>query len=742
MSVISRRWIVARLARMRAHGTMQMRVSEEGVAVIRMDCVGEKQNTLSTEMFDEFESMLTQVETLPEIKAAVLISGKKDSWVAGANIKMLQGLKTADAATETAGIGQKGFDRIEAMQAKKPWVAAIDGSCLGGGLELALTCAHRVATSSPKTVLGLPEVMLGLLPGCGGTQRLPKLVGAPAALDMLLTGKNIKPAKAKKMGLVDLVVDPNALERAAIATAIDASSGTLKPNTRKLGWVDWFLEKTPPGRSIMFSKAKQTVDKQTKGKYPAPHAILKCTRVGIEQGHVAGSRTERELFGELSVTKESQSLRGLFFGQTESKKNRFAEASLPISTAAVLGAGLMGAGIAEVSASKGFRVLLKDRDMKGLTRGEDQISKNLGTKLKRKRMTKFQHDSALASVVGLTDAHASWKRHFGQADLVIEAVFEEMGVKHAVIKEMEAVVPSHCILASNTSTLPIGEIASAAARPENVVGMHYFSPVDKMPLLEVIPHAGTSPAVSGAAVDFGIKQGKTVIAVKDVPGFYVNRCLGPFLVEALGCVQEGFDPLKLNQASLDFGYPVGGITLVDEVGIDVANHVVNNLIGEQPKYLGNRMDGGDVNMLDAFVEAGLLGRKSGGGFFDYTGKEKVKKIHPEATRICAQFRHPTKDSSNATSEEVIERCVMRFVVEAVYCLQDGIIHSARDGDIGAVFGVGFPPFLGGPFMYIDALGADNVVARLKELQAKHGDHFAPPALLKEHAASGQPFHSV
>jgi enoyl-CoA hydratase/long-chain 3-hydroxyacyl-CoA dehydrogenase len=258
-------------------------------------------------------------------------------------------------------------------------------------------------------------------------------------------------------------------------------------------------------------------------------------------------------------------------------------------------------------------------------------------------------------VVGLTDSSASWQGHFANADLVIEAVFEDMGVKHQVIKEMEAVCKDAAIIASNTSTLPIGEIASVAKRPENVVGMHYFSPVDKMPLLEIIPHAGTSQAVTSAAVDVGIKQGKTVITVKDVPGFYVNRCLGPFLAEALACVQEGVDPKALNEALVDFGYPVGGMTLADEVGIDVASKVTKNLVGEQPYYLGVRMEGGDLTMIDAFVEQGLLGKKSGKGFFDHTSNEKVKPISAEAKAILKKFRHKTKDSSKAPISEAVGR---------------------------------------------------------------------------------------
>ena len=349
-----------RLCTAAAKKHVQMEVTPSGVAILRLDCQGEKQNTLSEALVvhaarcdddalpaqhfaitpclprvpcacltstlaslcqDDFDACLTRFEEDATIKAAVLISGKKDSWVAGANIKMIEKLTDATAATEAARTGQSAFDRIADFQSKKPMVAAIDGACLGGGLELALACGYRMATSSPKTVLGVPEVMIGLLPGSGGTQRLPRLIGAAAALDLMLTGKQLKADRAKKLGLVDAVVDSHALERSAIATAEQLATGALKPRARKLGWMDWALEKTALGRKVLFDQAEKKVTKQTKGRYPAPYAILECTRTGLESGHAVGSKVERERFGELAVTSEARALRGLFFGQTDAKKN-------------------------------------------------------------------------------------------------------------------------------------------------------------------------------------------------------------------------------------------------------------------------------------------------------------------------------------------------------------------------------------------------------------------------------------
>jgi len=726
----------------RRHRHVEVEVKPSGVAVVRMNVLGEKQNTFNEEFYQDMEAMVERVEKDESVKAVVLASAKKGSWIAGANIKQIEEIKSVEQASEMVGVGQKVMDRVSNMQAKKPWIAAIDGACLGGGLEMAMTCTTRIASSSSKTVLGVPEVMLGLLPGWGGTQRLPKIVGAANALDMMLTGKMIKGDRARKMGLVDNVVDANALERTAIATAEQFAAGTAKPKMRKLGWMDWFLEKTPVGRNLMFKKATEKVMKQTKGKYPAPIDILDCVKTGLESGHAAGSAKEASKFGALSQTTESRSLRGLFYGQTECKKNTYGEPAVSVQTIGVLGAGLMGAGIAQCSATKGFRVLLKDRDTTGLNKGENYIAGNLGKKLKKKRMTLFDHDSTLANVVGLTDDHTSWTRHFSNADLVVEAVFEELGVKHKVVDQMEAVCPEHCIIATNTSTLPIGDIASKAKRPENIVGMHYFSPAEVMQLLEVIPHATTSQAVTSAAVDVGIRQGKTVITVKDVPGFYVNRSLGPMAVETLACVQQGVDPIALNQAKMEFGWPVGPISLLDEVGIDVTTHVLKNLLGEQPRYLGLRMEGADLGIMDDFVAAGLLGKKAGKGFFDHSVKAKgPKPVHPEAKKILEKYRHPSKDSSKVPMDQIVERIALRFCVEAMYCLQDGIISSAREGDIGAVFGIGFPPFRGGPFMWMDTVGPAVILEKLQALEAEHGPHFAPPKILIDKAAKGELFHA-
>lgn len=543
----------------------------DGVAVIRLDAKGEKMNTLTERLMQEFDGILGDLEKDTAVKAAVLISAKADNFIAGADIKMLAACKTADEATQLATAGQRIMDRID--RSRFPVVAAINGPAMGGGLEVALACHYRIATSSPKTQLSVPEVMLGLLPGAGGTQRLPRLVGMQAALDMMLTGKNIKPDKAKRMGLVNVVVDPNALERAAITAAGQLARGELKRATRKpRTWTEWLLEGTAPGRQMLFNMAEKATLKQTKGKYPAPPRILEVAKTGLAEGMVKGLQVEAKAFGELTMTDESKALRGIFFGQTACKKNPYGKPVHPVRSVGVLGAGLMGAGIAQVTAVKDIKVFLKDSQAAGLARGEGQIAASLAKRVKKKQLTPFIRDKHLANVVGLTDEDTTWPTFFKSANLVVEAVPEELTIKHKVVAQMEEVLSPDAIIASNTSTLPLAHIAKHAKRPGQIVGMHYFSPVEQMPLLEVIPHNTTSKDTCAAAVDLGIRQGKTVIVVRDVPGFYVNRCLGPMIAEAMAIVQSGTDPLVLNEAMKGFGFPVGPITLADEVGIDVTNH--------------------------------------------------------------------------------------------------------------------------------------------------------------------------
>jgi 3-hydroxyacyl-CoA dehydrogenase / enoyl-CoA hydratase / 3-hydroxybutyryl-CoA epimerase len=712
----------------------------DGVAIVRIDVPGESMNTLRQGFAEELEAALAEIEK-SEVKAVVLASGKPEGFIAGADIKMLQKMRTANEAAELAKNGRRALERIANFP--KPVVAAIHGACLGGGLEVALACHARVATSDDKTRLGLPEVQLGLLPGLGGTQRLPRLVGAEAALDLMLTGKQLDAKRAQRIGLVDEVVPPSILVEVACKRALELASGKKSVGRDRSGrqkFVEALLVKNPLGRSFFFDQAKKRTLKKTHGNYPAAERILEVVRIGLSRGMEAGFGAESAAFGELAVSAEARELIGIFFAQNELKKDTgTSDASAEprkLRRVGVLGAGLMGAGIAYVTAVNAkLPVRLKDRDDKSLGRGVGHMRTLFDDRAKKRKMSAFERDRELLRVTTTTSYDG-----FDAVDVVIEAVFEDLKLKQDVLREVESHGGKNLIFASNTSSLPITKIAEASRAPERVVGMHYFSPVDKMPLLEVVVTEKTAASVTATAVELGKKQGKTVIVVRDGAGFYTSRVLGPYLNEASYLVSEGVPIDVIDRALETWGFPVGPLTLLDEVGIDVGEKVgkiLHNAFGERMAPPPG---------VERLVEDQRLGKKNGRGFYDYGTKKRGRLLGRSSSK-----RRPVDASvyqvlgvepkADPPGGEIAQRCALMMVNEAVYCLAEGILRSARDGDIGAVFGLGFPPFRGGPFRYVDVVGPSEIVRRLEGYEKTCGARFRPAPLLVEMARAGRTFYT-
>ncbi len=704
--------------------TIRLDKRKDGVAVLTFDNPDGKVNILSRGLFDEIREILDDVGADPSVKACVLCSGKPDNFIAGANLKEFLAMEKPEEGESLSREGHELLARI--ARSKKPVVAAIAGLTLGGGLEVALACRYRLAADDPKTILALPEVQLGLLPGGGGTQRLPRLIGLPAALPLLLTGKRVRAKKAYRMGLVDALTSPGGIVETAAKAALRLAEGKLKPRRRKKPILERFLE-SPFGRTIVFKKAAQQVQRQARGNYPAPTYILDCVRTGYDKGFGAGRERESVLFGKLCASPEAKSLIGLFQAMTDLKKAPDDTEPLPVKRLAVLGAGFMGSDIAAVSLPLA-PVVMRDISDDALSRGVRHVYLGLGKRVKSRAINSFERDRLMARLRPTLKAE-----DLSKANLIIEAVFEDLKLKHRVLAEVEEQISPEAVFASNTSALPIGEIASEAKHPERILGMHYFSPVPKMPLLELIVAEKTAPWAVATAREFAVKQGKTVIIVKDGPGFYTTRILSPYLNEAMVLLEEGAAVDEVDRALKDFGYPVGPVTLLDEVGIDVGAHVVREF-GQL--YTDRGL--GASSALPKLFEAGYEGRKNRKGFYQYPKKRRKgpKQVNPE---VYSLFGGPNR---KPMSRKVIaERMGFLMVNEAAYCLQEGILSCPRDGDVGAILGLGFPPFRGGPFRYLDTLGAEDAVAALEGLAEKHGERFLPAPILKEMAEEDRKFYA-
>jgi 3-hydroxyacyl-CoA dehydrogenase/enoyl-CoA hydratase/3-hydroxybutyryl-CoA epimerase len=715
-------------------------VDDDGVATVLIDRAGEEMNTISPDLAMDLNTIVEHIENDPNVVAVVLGSAKASNFLAGADIRWFQTLTTEEEAVSSLRQAQEVFNRLERLHRDrgKPVVAAIHGPCLGGGMEIALACSMRIASNDErKTQLGQPEVQLGLLPAGGGTQRLPRLVGIATALDLILTGRSIRPYKALKMGLVDEICPKEVLLDVARRRAKEAV-GRRGDETAPGGFAklksflapshlqQLALEENPMGRKVLFQKAEEQMLATTKGNYPAPKEALQAVKIGIEEGVEAGLAAEAEAFGRLVVTPEARALMSIFFASQELKKETWVPEGVEpaaVRKVGVIGGGLMGGGIAAVNAAKAQTTTrIKEVDDAGLARGLGYVGTYLDGQVKRRRMKPRDAEKSMHLVTGTLDYSG-----FGNVDLVIEAVFEDLALKQAILQDVEAATGEETIFASNTSTLPIADIAAAAKRPQNVIGMHYFSPVEKMPLLEIITTDRTADWVTATSVEFGKRQGKTVIVVNDGTGFYANRAFAPYLNEVGYLLAEGVDIKHIDDTMVRWGFPVGPVTLLDEVGIDVAAKGGKIMVAA----FGDRLTPTDG--LDKMIADDRKGRKNGRGFYRY---ENGKKTEVDESVYAVLGVTP---STSMPRGEIEDRLSLQFINEAALCLQEGILQSARDGDIGAIFGFGFPPFTGGPFMLVDRLGAGEVVSRMEHLASLHGDRFRPAQILRDHAQSGELF---
>ncbi len=708
---------------------------DDGIAYVGLDVAGESVNTLSTPMVDRFEEVLDSSLHDESVEAVVIHSLKPDNFVVGFDIEELQGYyDDPDALRALVERGHGLMERLEALE--QPVVAAIHGNCLGGGLELALACHARVASNSGDTSFGLPEIMLGLIPGGGGTQRLPRLIDLSQALDMILTGRQIDGRKAKKLGLVDDLVHPGILLDAAAEKArklVDERQPTESPSISiNLGISDAFhdpvkLAAKTPARRVVFDKARETARKKSGGHYPALPKVLDVIETGFSEGFDAGLKAEGEAFVELVQSDVAKNLMNIFFMRQEVNKDSVVDGRtrpFKVHKIGVIGAGLMGAGIAQVAAYNDYDVRIKDRDYDGLGWGLNYINDLFGKLVRRKKLSAGEADVTFGRVSGTTEYTG-----FKTADLVVEAVFESLDLKQQILADVEELGNEDQIFASNTSTIPISDIAAHAERPEHVLGMHFFSPVYKMPLLEIIRTDKTSRKALATALAVGREMGKTCIVVDDGPGFFTSRVIAAYINEAGWILQEGARIEDIDGAMEEFGFPVGPLKLVDEVGLDVGQKAAGVLL----EAFSDRWDA--PTSLESLAKQGRKGRKNESGFYDYAGEgsdvpdETVYDVLPGG-----------RDRRRVDRELIQQRCWLAMLNECAYALQENILRSPRDGDIGVIFGLGFPPFRGGIFRHADEVGLDRVVEQMRRLADQFGDRLLPADILVDKAEEESTFY--
>ena len=694
------------------------RTEREGdLAIVWFDLPGEKVNKFSSTVMMEFASVVDSLERAADIKRIILASGKPNIFIAGADVSEFSKATSPEQAKEYTRFGQQTFHRFSKLPQVK--VAAINGAALGGGCEIAISCDYRVMSDNPKAQIGLPEVKLGIFPAWGGVTKLPRLIGLPGALDIILNGKTLDGKRAKRVGLVDEVV-PAAILLDVAKTFSTRGKRQGDERTR------FYIEGNPIARSVIFSKARSAVLKQTHGDYPAPLKAIEVMEYGMSAGVERGLVREVEEVIPLIMGDVAQNLVRLFFLMEDAKKDRIAAKALEVHEAGVLGAGVMGGGIAQIIADKTEAdVRMRDINWQAIAGGLKAAARIWKKKVDRRRMNRGEMQRKLARITTTTD----WSG-FHRADLVIEAVVENLDIKRKVLSEFESLAKPGAIFATNTSTIPITDIAAKAAHPENVVGMHFFNPVDRMPLIEVIRGAKTSDVAAVTVANFARKLGKTVVYCNDGPGFVVNRILAPYMNEAGFLLEEGSTIESVDKAIVDFGMPMGPMALLDEVGIDVAAKVAGIL----SSAFGERMEKSTV--VEKLYADHRYGKKNGKGLYVYTDGKRQEPDRSVYALLGVTSPHP------ADPKAVVERMVLAMINEAALILDQKIVATPGELDLAMIMGTGFPPFRGGLLRYADSLGAQNIVARLEELAKRISKRFAPSAPLRRLAERGGKFYGA
>ena len=702
------------------------------VAVIHLGGDDEKITVLTEPRLLSLDVALDKVRASSSVRGLIIIGPRFGAFCAGADINQIKAITKADQGRRLAERGQAIFNKLE--QLSIPTVAAIHGTCVGGGCEMVLACRYRIATNSSESKIGLPEIKLGILPGFGGTQRLPRLVGLPRAFDIILQGKTIPAKQARAYGLVDELVDVAGSDRDAAYIALEKRAkeiilGSRPVQRKQIAMMDRLLSFTGPGRSVVANKARASVLKETKGFYPAPLRAIDVTINGLRRGLDVGYAEEATALGDLIATPECKSLVHIFFLSEAAKKlGKAAGKDVGSIKVGVIGAGTMGAGIAASFVSNGVPVVLVDPIAEVLERAKGKIS----TAVEKRRSLSAENKQKFLSQV----TYAGNLEPLREADLIVEAALEEMPLKREIFSKLDGISNDAAILASNTSSLSITEISSVVRKPDRVVGMHFFNPAEKMPLVEIVRGSNSGERSWVLTAALATKIGKFPVVVEDVRGFLVNRILSPYLMEAGILLSQGFSVSEIDSAATRFGMPMGPVRLLDEVGLDVAAKVCEIMINAY----GERMNG--PRYAEKMVSKKRFGKKSGSGFYSY----QDEKPQVEANLSSLLELPPMARKNEEEKSQICDRLILRLVNEAVMCLDEGVAgepsaDAAGQVDLATVMGIGFAPFRGGVIHYAETLGAKTVAERLSQLAAKEGPRFQPASGITKRAERNISFYA-